>query len=105
MFRPNLALPADADALLVRGRLNTDGRLEQLAILAPTEWAQKDSLFHALAQWRFRPAMKDGQPVAVEVLLVIRAGGRIAWLSICADAAARRDVRLCRLLHQRHRFG
>jgi hypothetical protein len=71
MFRPNLTLPADADALLVRGRLNAEGRLEQLVMLAPSEWAQKDSLFHALEQWKFRPAAKNGQAVVVEVLLVI----------------------------------
>ena len=71
MFRPNFTLPPEADALLVRGRLNVEGRLEQLAMLAPVEWAQKDSLFRALEQWKFRAAAKNGQPVAVEVLLVI----------------------------------
>jgi hypothetical protein len=71
MFRPKLTLPADADALLVRGRLNAEGRLEQLVMLAPAEWAQRDSLFQALGQWKFRAAAKNGEAVAVEVLLVI----------------------------------
>lgn len=71
MFRPNFTLPADADALLVRGRLTAEGRLEQLAMLAPAEWAQKDSLFRALEQWKFRAATKNGEAVPVDVLLVI----------------------------------
>jgi hypothetical protein len=71
MFRPGLVLPNDADALLVRGLLNSDGRLEQLAMLAPVAWDQKASLFRALELWKFRPAARDGQAVAVEVLLVI----------------------------------
>ncbi len=71
MFRPNITFPADADALLVRGRLNPEGRLEQLGMLAPTEWAQKDPLFRALEQWKFRAATKNGEAVPVEILLVI----------------------------------
>jgi hypothetical protein len=71
MFRPNITLPAEANALLVRGLLTVEGRLEQLAMLAPAELAQKDSLFQALGQWIFRPAAKNGQAVAVEVLMVI----------------------------------
>ena len=71
ILRPDLTLPPEADALLVRGRLTVEGRLEQLALLAPAEWAQEDSLFRALGQWKFRPPTKDGQPVPVEVLLVV----------------------------------
>ncbi|MCU1328370.1 MAG: hypothetical protein JWN34_3740 [Bryobacterales bacterium] len=71
MLLPNLTFPADSDALLVRGRLNAEGRLEQLAMLAPTHSKQMDSLFHVLEQWHFRAASKNGIALAVEILLVI----------------------------------
>jgi hypothetical protein len=71
MFRPDVALPPEADAVLVRGALTAEGRLEGLALLLPAEWAQRDSLFQALRQWKFRPASRNGQPQSVEVLLVI----------------------------------
>jgi hypothetical protein len=71
MFRPDIVLPAEADALLVRGVLTAEGHLEHLALLLPAEWAQKDSLFRALEQWKFRPASHNGLAEPVEVLLVI----------------------------------
>jgi hypothetical protein len=71
MFRPDPALPADTDALLVRAHLTVEGKLEGLALMAPTEWTRKTELFQALEQWRFRPAMRKGEAVAVELLLVV----------------------------------
>jgi hypothetical protein len=40
-------------------------------MLLPAEWAHRNSLLHALQQWKFRPASRNGQAQAVEVLLVI----------------------------------
>lgn len=71
IFRPNPTLPEDTDALLVKGHLTVEGKLEQLALMAPTDLAQKETLFHALAEWRFRPAARKGEPVEVDLLLVI----------------------------------
>ena len=72
MFRPkDLLLPPDADAVLVHGVLTSQGQLEQLALILPPDWPQKSILFQALQLWKFRPAMKGGEAVAVEVMLVI----------------------------------
>jgi len=72
MFRPkDLLRGADSDVILVHGILDTAGRLGQLTLLLPAEWRGRQAFFRALEQWEFRPAAKNGQPVSVEVLLII----------------------------------
>lgn len=71
MFRPDQSLLADTDALLVRGHLTAEGKLRQLALLAPTDWNQSGALFRVLEEWSFRPASRRGVAVEVELLLVI----------------------------------
>jgi len=53
------------------------GKLDQLTyIIAPEEPAEKELLLRSLRQWQLRPGKLDGQPVALEVLLIIpREGG------------------------------
>jgi hypothetical protein len=66
--------PADAtrtEAVLVGGVLNTSGQFEDLHLLLPPEWPQRDSLLITMGRWRFRPAARNGVAVAVQVLLVI----------------------------------
>lgn len=72
IVRPNLA-PGDinADALMVHGFVNKDGRFENLAIVFPPQFALAKFVLNALQQWQFRPAMQKGQVTAVEVLLII----------------------------------
>jgi hypothetical protein len=70
MLRPDLA-NSGADALMLHGLVNTDGRFEKLALVLPAGFPQKDLLVSSLRQWEFRPAKRDGQPIAVEVLLII----------------------------------
>jgi hypothetical protein len=72
IVRPNLA-PGDinADALMVHGFINKDGRFENLAIAFPPQFALAKFVLNALQQWQFRPAMQKGQVTAVEVLLII----------------------------------
>jgi hypothetical protein len=71
MLRPQVKIPSQAETLLVRGRLTAEGHLEQLCLLGPGEFPGQSALFEALGQWKFRPALKSGNPVAVEILLVI----------------------------------
>jgi hypothetical protein len=71
MMRPNLG--AENDIVLVHGFVNTDGRFEQLTVAYPPRFPQTDLLLRALRQWTFRPAMSQGQPATVEVLLIIPA--------------------------------
>ncbi len=72
MVRPNLA-PGDltSDALMVHGILNANGMFEKLSVSYPQQFAQSKFVLDALQQWRFRPAVKNGQNVPVEVLLII----------------------------------
>lgn len=60
----------NGDYTLVHGVVNTSGRFERLALVTPDEVA-KNELVPALQQWEFRSASRDGQPTAVEILLII----------------------------------
>ena len=69
---PNFA-PGDinADAVIVHGFLNEQGRFEKLSLAFPPQFPQADFLLETLKQWQFRPAMQGGKPTAIEFLLVI----------------------------------
>jgi hypothetical protein len=71
MLRPNHLDGDTVDYLIVHGILNADGTFEQLAMIFPQEFEKKDLLMNSLKQWAFRPASRDGEPTAVEVLLII----------------------------------
>ena len=71
MLRPEVAIPGDAEAVIVRATLNVEGRLEHFAMLAPDPWPQQDALFRVLGEWRFRAAARNGQAIRADVLLVI----------------------------------
>lgn len=72
IVRPNIPPGTiDADALMVHGFVNQDGRFEALSVLFPPEFTQAQFVLDALAQWQFRPATQNGQNVMVEVLLII----------------------------------
>jgi len=72
IVRPNIAPGSiDADALMIHGFVNQDGRFEGLAVAFPQEFAQAQFVLSSLAQWQFRPATQNGQNVKVEVLLII----------------------------------
>ncbi len=72
IVRPNISPGAiDADALMVHGNINQDGRFETLAVLFPPQFTETQFVLDSLAKWQFRPATQNGQDVAVEVLLII----------------------------------
>ena len=69
---PHIALgELNADAILVHGFVNPAGRFEQLAIVSPPEFGQREFVLDALQEWKFRPAIQNGQVTTVEVLLII----------------------------------
>ncbi len=70
MMRPDW-LNADLDYIIIHGMLTSRGQLDQLAMVTPQRLQGKDSLIESLKLWTFRPAFRDGEPVAVEVLLII----------------------------------
>jgi len=72
IVRPsNGAGEMEADALMVHGFVNTDGRFEGLNILVPPAYDGAELMLKSLQQWEFRPAVQNGQNVRVEVLLII----------------------------------
>lgn len=71
IMRPEAFGPSDPDYIMVHGMLTTDGQFDQLAMVFPEELSTKDLLLHSLKLWAFRPASRDGEPVPVEVLLII----------------------------------
>lgn len=75
LLRPNFPAPElNADALLVHGFINTEGKLVNLSVEFPPDFKLAKLILKALAQWSFRPANLNGNPVEVEVLLIIPNG-------------------------------
>jgi len=72
MLRLDLSFGPDIDYLIVHGMVTTVGKFDQLAyVIAPAEQTEAGQLLHSLQQWLIRPGKLDGQPVALEVLLVV----------------------------------
>lgn len=72
LVRPN-ENPANvnADALMIHGFINENGRFEQMSVVLPPKYHGAQALLAALDLWKFRPAKHNGKPARVEVLLVI----------------------------------
>jgi len=62
-----------ADYLLVHGFLDESGRFREMKILQSSRPSSPttDALLQYLAYWEFRPALQDGRPVKVEVILAV----------------------------------
>jgi hypothetical protein len=69
IVRPDRA--GESAYVLVHGMVTIEGRFDQLAMVFPQDIDGKDLLFQSLNRWAFRPAKRDGEPTAVEVLLII----------------------------------
>jgi hypothetical protein len=72
IFRPNLtSVDLSTGALMIHGILTSAGHFESLATAFPSRFRNAGFVLHALRQWQFRPARRNGQAIAVEVLLII----------------------------------
>ncbi|MGO8718596.1 MAG: hypothetical protein ACLQMO_05180 [Acidobacteriaceae bacterium] len=72
IVRPNLPPGSiNADALMIHGFINASGKFENLSVAFPQPFPIAQFVLHALQQWQFRPATRDGQAAKVEVLLII----------------------------------
>ncbi|MBI2681440.1 MAG: hypothetical protein HYX25_10615 [Candidatus Solibacter usitatus] len=62
--------------LLVHGFLDTAGHFRDLSVVPDPDSSsnQGEALLEYLAQWEFRPALQDGRPVLVEVMLAVPPG-------------------------------
>lgn len=70
IFRPD-QLKQPGDYVILHGQIDKDGRFDQLAMVFPDQFEQKDLLMNALKTWAFRPASRDHVATAVEILLII----------------------------------
>jgi hypothetical protein len=68
---PKIALSAGEKYILIHGSIDVTGRFRNLTIHRPVLSGAVDGLLSSLTDWEFRPATKDGVPVAVEALLSI----------------------------------
>ncbi len=72
MLIPNIEdFSAQADAVVLHGFLNPEGHFEQLNVVFPPRFSRSAFLLEALKEWLFRPAIQNGQPTTLEILLVI----------------------------------
>ena len=72
IVRPNLdPNDMDADAVILHGYVNQDGRFEKLELVFPPQLPHSAMLLNLLNQWQFRPAKLNGALTAIEVLLII----------------------------------
>jgi hypothetical protein len=72
IFRPS-HMEQSGDYVIVHGQIDKEGRFDQLALVFPDQFDQKDLLMSALKIWAFRPASRDSVATAVEILLIIPA--------------------------------
>jgi hypothetical protein len=71
IFRPVLRFKARVRYAFLHGTINTSGKIEDLSVAGPAALDNGKVVLDAVRQWEFRPAAKDGAPVAVEVLICI----------------------------------
>ena len=72
ILRPPVArISGGARYGFVHGLINATGRFENMSAVGPAAFEDSREILQTLKDWEFRPATKDGVPVAVEFLLCI----------------------------------
>ncbi len=57
--------------IIVHGSLDVQGQFKDLVVMRAPNAATKERIIPELVKWHFRPAVRDGAPIAVEILLAI----------------------------------
>lgn len=57
--------------VVVYAVINAEGKMERLSVKGSPDWQLNEPLLKALEKWTFRPAVLNGTPVSVKVLLGI----------------------------------
>jgi hypothetical protein len=57
--------------IIVHGSVDTQGQFRDLTVIRAPNAKMKELIVSELAKWHFRPAVRDGAPVVVEILLAI----------------------------------
>jgi hypothetical protein len=70
-FRPPIQTRPRPAYVMLHGFIDGSGRFESLKLLGATAADDAPQILPVLERWEFRPAMKDGRPARVEILLAI----------------------------------
>ena len=70
--------------VVVYAVINVDGKMEQVSVKQSPDPLLNEPVLHAMSKWVFRPAVFDGEPVAVKTLL-----GIPLWLTACPPGKSR----------------
>jgi hypothetical protein len=57
--------------IILHGSLDAKGQFQDLTVVRAPNAQMKSLVLSEMAKWRFRPAVRDGAPVGVEVLIAI----------------------------------
>jgi hypothetical protein len=69
-MRPRITWP-EGDYRMIHGIITAEGTFETLHVLGARDPRESAALLAVLEQWEFRPAMRQGKPVRIEILLAI----------------------------------
>jgi len=75
IIRPEVSLPKYEKFLVLHAVLSETGHFRDLRVVNPEVSEIDQAVLAAVGSWEFRPADRDGVPVATEILLVIPAAG------------------------------
>jgi TonB family protein len=71
--RPPLSKGRYREMIILHGVIREDGSVDDLRVVQGLLDMVDQAAVAAFGRWRFRPALRDGKPVAVEVLVGIPA--------------------------------
>jgi hypothetical protein len=75
IVRPGVSLPRYQKYVLLHAIVSENGRFRELRVVNPGMAETDRAILSAVSGWEFRPADRDGVPIAVEILLAIPAAG------------------------------
>ena len=58
-------------SIVLRGAIDEDGKVEQVEVYQGLSAVMDSAARLAFSQWKFKPAMRDGKPIRVEILVAI----------------------------------
>jgi hypothetical protein len=71
--RPPLAKSKTGDMIVLKGLIRQDGSVDRLSVLQGLDDTADEAALIAFGRWKFRPAMRAGKPLEVEILVGIPA--------------------------------
>jgi len=70
-----LAQNKTGDMIVLKGLIRQDGSVDSLSVLQGLDGTADQAAMIAFGRWKFRPAMRAGKPVEVEILVGIPVAG------------------------------